>query len=408
MKHTRSRTPKGTTAGGQFATEAKSEPLVTLSEPRVSDTYADTVSHYTPSWQWQALQSAVEQANLKLRDTDQRFLIEYGFPTVDTDSRGAASIYRPFIVRKPRIFHGGYEFVDVSDRSSQDCGQCGGEVEHTTWYTLVGEGGASSVGASCVQDFTGDPAENLWAMTWDAMERARLPKRPRASAKKDSFSRNHEYPMDDIISIALALENQGVAFVSSSKAQRHYAENRQTLETTAEKIRALMLMSEDDADLGARASTLAQAVSVPHKDVQEVRDYMANAGKGDFALATYLVNRSDLVSNADIGVVAAAAAMRKAPRNDTPASPHIGQVGDIVSGQWSVTGVREMRSKYDNSTTSLVTMADPDGRTVKWFSPRGTQVHAGDTIKVLSAVVKSAGHFNGVAETTVKDVVVEG
>lgn len=281
---------------------------------------------------------------------------------------------------------------------SQRCDHCGTNRRRTKTYLLRGDDGAiKQVGSNCLEAFTGIEPKGLWTV-------------------------DHEFEQDDIddvgynsgwettatptevLRMALTLTDNGRSYVSKDRA---YWEQRASSASTINTFvfpDGLVRGSEEFREVTQQANS-PETVRL----ADEVLEYARTMdGEADYPTNLRALARQDAIGSRHVGLLASAVASwhrdkerraREAAEAATPkVSEWVGQQGAKISAVPArVVGVRFLDGQY--GTTTLLTMQDDKGRTLKWFASKALDVQEGAQITIDTATIKNLDVYQGQKQT---------
>lgn len=273
------------------------------------------------------------------------------------------------------------DLPDQYRESGPVCDHCG----HTrrrrdTFVVFHEEQGFKQVGSSCLKDFLGHGDAD------------RIAKLAELLANIHGFMRG-SYEFDDqvgLVNRATILMESYLGHVAQEVLGRGFVSKKQAYETgsesTAERAEINYLrhkpVSLEAKDLAAKA--LAWAENLDETEEQPLNDYLHNAWV--IANAPVIEPRSTGIAASIVGVYY---------RNNRPApqpSVHVGAVGQKLE-----IDVEVLETRLLDSGSTLVTMRDPSGNTLKWFAS-GKAPSRGVKARIR-ATVKAHNTFKGRHET---------
>lgn len=306
--------------------------------------------------------------------------------------------------------------VDLGSYSpdSLSCDACGKSIgRQKTYLVKDSEGRLLQIGSSCVKNYFGVEPKGLWALTYDPIVRARN----NDQWNSNGGPRDAALPTEDVLAYALAVSEGGEKFVSGSSASNYGGLS------TAEQVKNAIWSRNTDADLRKVAES-AQGYRAEAKrllDKLKQTDTSTAFGRNLSVIANGEWTRYDHM-NILIGGLSEIAREKRQTQKDahsakwgTPTPGYAGGVGDKISG--STLKVHSVRheTKVDpysfngaEKDVTRVTFRDEDNHELVWWASKHIEVEEDEVVKVKSGTIKKLGSYNGVDQTTLKNVRLEG
>lgn len=274
-----------------------------------------------------------------------------------------------------------HELPEQYRTSEPVCDHCGHKRRRRdTFVVFKEEEGYKQVGSSCLKDFLGHGDAD------------RIAKLAELLSNIHAFMRG-SYEFEDEVGLVnhrTILNSRYLAHVAQEVLERGFISKKQSYETGRESTaeRALVNyhrfkpLSMEARDLAKAAQEWAEGLD--ETEQQPMNDYLHNA---------WVVANAPVIEDRSTGIAASIVGVYY--RNQQPApqpSQHLGNVGDKLEIEVEVLDTRRLETG-----TTLVTMRDRAGNTLKWFasnsSPsRGVQAR-------ITATVKAHNTFRGKNET---------
>lgn len=413
----RKRQPRGTTVGGQFATQARLESGVSLGS---APTYTPIDERVVPIaiWKWEEAEKAIAAANVRLERSgiDHRFEYEWRnergvdigsghYPVKDLHISSPQIKFNGWGLRATlQNVDGGQTFLIRSSGDSIDsssapqsmvCDHCGTTRDRNNTYIMEHESGERvQLGSSCMEAYTGISPEGLWAMDWRVPDTMRL----EDDSEGDEFKVGREYLGGEprhLIALALSASDGGKSFVTQTSADYSNATS------TADVVRGI---------LDGEAYEVAQAAhSWDQREIDDVIEYARGLeSSGEYGRNVSVLVGAGTVSGRHLStLVSVIAGWRKhkdtqsAAGWDIPAQPEqgwIGTVGEkIEPDDFVVMSARNVRKEFrGRKTQSTMVTARLRGTNhqVSFALPGLDAIEAGKRGRMASAKVKYQG-FKG-------------
>lgn len=279
---------------------------------------------------------------------------------------------------------------------SQICEHCGQQRHRNNTYLLKGEDGSiKQVGSNCLQSFTGIRPQGLWALEYDLEERT---DRDRDSS---NVGWTRAYTPENVVALTLLMTEDGRNYRSTSRAREYGTQS------TSSMVNTYLNPSTQLANSSEYRALLEQASSDEVRArAQEVIEFASSIeGHTDYATNLRNLVRQEGITSRHIGIVASAVSAwhreqtRNAQRTAVPErNEWVGTVGEkIENEEVTIIGIHGMESQYGHTT--LVSMRDSQGRTLKWFASGYKDFETGQTMKLEKATVKKHDEYNGNKQT---------
>lgn len=297
---------------------------------------------------------------------------------------------------------------------SLKCDACGKAIGRQKTYLVEdSEARLIQIGSSCVKNYFGVEPKGLWALTYDPIARARNNDQWNSAGNP----RDAALPTEEVLAYALAVSEGGERFVSGSAASNYGGLS------TAEQVK--------DAIWGRNNSEYQREMQeAAQKYRGEAQRLLAKLKKTD--TSTGFGHNLSVVANGEwtryghmnilIGGLSEIAREKRQAKKDahlakwgTPTPGYLGSVGDKLRDRsFRVYSVFHDK-KHDpysyngaDKDTTRVTFRDEDNHEIVWWASRHIEVNEDDVVKMKSGTVKRHGSYNGVDQTTLSNVRLEG
>lgn len=386
--------------------------------------------HHVPAEMFDAAQHQIELANRRLvrNGIEERFELTNveRYQERQFDERTGQTRQRDMVkfqLTKPSLKIGGWKVtgrVDVLADGSliamnapdqelggwrpehQACDHCGTHRRRTNTYLLKDDdGNIKQVGSNCLESFTGIRPEGLWALEYDFEDRMNR----RHGGGWGSFGWQDVRSPQNVIQYALVLSDNGRSYHSRNAAE---IEGRQsTGQMVGDYINPtshLQRRPEYRAAIERIYSENNQALA------EQVLEYARQMpGNNDYSSNLRSLSNQDYITPRHYSFVASAVAAWRREQDrqsreviEQQTFPHrnewVGNVGDRLTDiRATVTGVRYMDGQY--GTTTLVSLRDEGGHTLKWFASGRKEYANGADVLIERATVKKHDEYRDTKQT---------
>jgi len=321
-------------------------------------------------------------------------------------------------------FEGGSTFIshvpgtaDLPEQfraADNHCDHCSNSRTRKTVFVLQNEAGEFiQVGSSCLSDFLGQNAE-FAALTAQFVVDAETLTDPDGWATggfvKD-FSPRHVLT----VTASVIRQHRWMSIANARKINDEIEDASKMVSSTFSRVHNILFPSpKEKAEAAAFLAAITEedkALALDAlewaKNVEVISDFLHNVkaiASADsikpkrlgFAVSIIAAFQRSLEKEEER---VAKAAEREAAKKEAQAnSDHVGQVGDKLELEVTVTGRNGFEGRF--GWTTIVSMKDATGNVFKWFASNCPEaVKAGDTIKI-KGTVKGHGEFRDIKETT--------
>jgi hypothetical protein len=423
----------GVREGGQFVTQARTEPDVHLSpggDPGPVDEPDVPLTRFlVPHWAVGEAEARIAAANRRLERAgiEQRFEATWSEPHL-VERDGVRHLYQDLTLNHPKISYGGWEFVAALDqvetgtvirvRPGADllgwrppdepvCDHCHRRRHrHVTYVVRNGDGTTMQVGSSCLANFLGVKPAGLWALDDD----------PLGMGDDDSFggwpggNGSSAAPLREVIATALAVSDGGRQYVSKAAAAAGLTSTASAV-SNALYSPARTVQERLDAERIAAAADRFDADGTVDEVLQTVRDMQTGSDYADnlrtLTAGQYVNARHVALVASAVTVWARAKEIEQVRRAEVASyvPGYVAPVGEKVPAGTvlTVSKVRYLDDPYSyyGGVNTLVLMRDEQGRIVKWFASGRHDLDAGQQVRIGGGRVKSHEQYEGKDQTVV-------
>lgn len=281
---------------------------------------------------------------------------------------------------------------------TQMCDHCGTNRNRNSTYLLQDkQGEVKQVGSNCLEAFTGIAPKGLWSMEWEADD---------ATDDEGGFGGGRwerTCAPADILRMALAVTDGGRAYVSVARAE--YGGDSATGGT----VRSYLFPTPRERETPEYQSALALAEAPETAALaDQVLEYArAMEGDDDYPSNLRSMARQEHLTSAHIGLMASAVSgwrreqqqlVKEEADRATPALDEwAGTVEQKLIGiPATVIGITPISGDYPST---LITMRDDQGRTLKWFASNPPELDEGGKIVINQATIKALDSYRGTKQT---------